>query len=620
MPSTGPYKYKSRKRPLTSTSQSGRKRHQGVHWSPNLEAEASGTGNTDTRQRNPNRPSFSTPATVPDINFLHDPEDRKVLVDLQLKLDTSIKHYGVPEFQAEREFRASWTKWVEKKYGDRRVMTAEGPVEIQLQGQGAGSGPVGDGEGDEEEGPEEGEEDGEKQDEDEDEEGEYSGIDSEIVEHMTRPGDVRPPAISPGAPARKIASKIASKAKDDEKLFSKEDVNDNGKDKAVCGRLYELIADIRTFANKFTTSKEVTTPPAGFLDSLLKKENEQLIRYIGCLSQGGKNGRKDWEDLVTAQPTREALVVGILGRALKEHVFSDLWFGSDPDQKEDLSLREKKTAGDDGFARTRARAKRVQEFNKKPDQEALFKQAVNTMTRRLEKLLAPFYDGKSKRLHATFPERLHGIVRNAGELSRLMRLAPDVAYYWTSTFKDEEFAPGQMECYNLRDMILKSPYEKKVVGGMERAVAREGASPDQTEAIVKIVCFPGLDAYRQSGGSLAQEELSKERSRPDNAPPDVQAARKKLKRNGDDYDGSEGFRSKTICKNVVYLIWGKQRLLTREAGTSRHIDAVRNGNMDKYTKDYEGFVELYDLAQDKWEREAVRASPSRGIGGLLGRS
>ena len=48
-----------------------------------------------------------------------------------------------------------------------------------------------------------------------------------------------------------------------------------------------------------------------------------------------------------------------------------------------------------------------------------------------------------------------------------------------------------------------------------------------------------------------------------------------------------------LCKSVVNLIWGRQRLLTREAGTSVHIDAMRDGNQKRYEDDRKGYIELY---------------------------
>jgi hypothetical protein len=60
------------------------------------------------------------------------------------------------------------------------------------------------------------------------------------------------------------------------------------------------------------------------------------------------------------------------------------------------------------------------------------------------------------------------------------------------------------------------------------------------------------------------------------------------------YTGLEGFRTKTICKAVVNLQWGKQRLLTKEAGTSNYLDAVRDGS-SKYKDDVVGWRELWDI-------------------------
>lgn len=52
---------------------------------------------------------------------------------------------------------------------------------------------------------------------------------------------------------------------------------------------------------------------------------------------GGPNGVKDWEELLTQGETRRALAIGIIGRALKEHVFGDLWFGALPVEKNMMS-------------------------------------------------------------------------------------------------------------------------------------------------------------------------------------------------------------------------------------------------------------------------------------------
>ena len=148
-----------------------------------------------------------------------------------------------------------------------------------------------------------------------------------------------------------------------------------------------------------------------------------------------------------------------------------------------------------------------------------------------------------------------------------------------------------MECLNLSDMIKASPYDKKTVNGSDRAILRPN-NEDQSEAVVRVVCFPGLIAYRQHGGDLAKRELDEENRRPDTAPSDVR--RHRMQGQGG-RTGEEGFRTRVLCKSVVLLQWGRQRWLKKEAGTSAHLDDMKViGGMKKYTDDYTGFVELYD--------------------------
>ena len=150
-----------------------------------------------------------------------------------------------------------------------------------------------------------------------------------------------------------------------------------------------------------------------------------------------------------------------------------------------------------------------------------------------------------------------------------------------------------MECLNIADMIRNSPYERQIVNGRDRSVLK-GPS-EKAEAIVKIVAFPGLVVHRQGGGALAQRLLAEEEQEyeDDRVPPDVLRSRR-MTANANKLTGAEGFRTRVLCKSVVHLIWGKQRLLTREAGTAAHLDAMRVGNEKRYEDDREGYVELYD--------------------------
>jgi len=188
------------------------------------------------------------------------------------------------------------------------------------------------------------------------------------------------------------------------------------------------------------------------------------------------------------------------------------------------------------------------------------------------------------------------IVNQAAELSRFIRLQGDVIYYWPPTFKDEEFDPERMECLNLSATVRESPYQKKITNGREHVKLQPG-SEDRREAIVRIVCFPELVAYRQGGGDLAARMLEEEKLETDDLPPDVRAQKRRKKEGPFRLTGEEGIRTRTICKSVVHLQWGKQRLLTREAGTAAHLDAKRDRDEAKYTEDRRNFKELHQIYQ-----------------------
>ncbi|KXT05222.1 hypothetical protein AC578_8417 [Pseudocercospora eumusae] len=376
--------------------------------------------------------------------------------------------------------------------------------------------------------------------------------------------------------------------------------NDSGEDRERCIEMQEIVRALDALAQD--------VPPAAptfFRDLLAKAENAQLVRYIGCLAIGGAKGEAGWEELVSDQACRKALVVGIVGRALKEHVFGSLWFGATADQLKQLEDMEvsPQMVEKDGFSRARKRAEVVKGFSAGEDDLEF---AINKLNLQLSAMLAPFWNEEG-RIPATQHWKLNKIVRKCANVSRTIRQQEDVVYYWPPTFKDEEFEPARMECYNLDDMISHSPYDKKKMqGNFERAILREGEE-HRGEAIVRVVCFPGLVAYRQYGGDVAVSEIKADERENSHAPEDVQRARMRY---GEKLDANNGFRSRVICKSLVQLQWGKQRLLTREAGTSAHIDAVKSGNMKKYEDDSKNVKELYDI----FEKEQGKKSKKAGRG------
>ena len=410
-------------------------------------------------------------------------------------------------------------------------------------------------------------------------------------------------------------------------------------DEEICSRLNDVLSAALNFAKSLPPV--LISRRSEVLSSLLKPENAQLVRYIGCLVLGGKDFTESWRAILADTTCRSALVFGIIGRSLKEYVFSELYFGACEDLVEELSKMEREQAHLDGmcspdpiitfskqcvfimiagFYRTRQRADTILIHRAKHTDTASLSKDIAKLTLQLERLLLPLWsqatNGNLSTWHTSNKRReLAHIITLAAHLSRRMRTERDIVYYWPPTFKDEEFEPGRMECLNLRSMITESPYDKKEIGGMDRAVLREGHE-NQSQAIVRVVCWPGLVAYRQHGGELAQQELAAEettrleREGSVRIPADVQTHRKRLaidpKTNT--LTGNEGFRTRVLSKSVVLLQWGKQRLLTKEAGTSVHIDAMKDPSgkgMKKYENDRVGCVELGDIYREVLKGKTV---------------
>ena len=381
-------------------------------------------------------------------------------------------------------------------------------------------------------------------------------------------------------------------------------------DESVCAYMQDVRSNIISVTDLFEPMAQQGT--AEFMEALLTPHNERLVRYVGCIAMGGPKGENGWHELFQDSDCMKGLVFGVIGRALKEHVFDALWFGASEAQEKKLLEWEIDHVQDEGkhrneiwqrtmltplgFNRNRQRARFIETTcgSEGPDAERDLALAERKLLHQLVQLLSPMLmNGTGNDPRKLLSGRLSSCIRIAIRLSRTMRLHGEVIYYWPPTFKDEEFEPSRMEVLNLESMIKHSPYKKvKDSKGRDTAVLdRDQAS--KSEAIVRVVCFPGLVAYRQGGGDLGQEQLDAEQSRPDHAPPDVRQRRRMAGDNEKTVD--DGFRTKTICKSVVCLQWGKQRLLTKEAGTSAHLDAMKNKEEGKYEDDSQGFVELYDL-------------------------
>lgn len=74
----------------------------------------------------------------------------------------------------------------------------------------------------------------------------------------------------------------------------------------------------------------------------------ELIRHAAIVGVGGPGGDEGWEELFNEPVLRQALVCGIISRALKEHVLSSLAFGAPQDFLMELRVMEDEQSGRDG--------------------------------------------------------------------------------------------------------------------------------------------------------------------------------------------------------------------------------------------------------------------------------
>jgi hypothetical protein len=120
------------------------------------------------------------------------------------------------------------------------------------------------------------------------------------------------------------------------------------RDIEVCRRVHKLGAQIEDFAMIYTKLVKQSSPRPSVELLCSKISNAKLVRYIGYLAQGGANRLHSWRELLSDEECLTALVVGIVGMALKEHVFSALWFGGNSAQIKELEDLEDDQVDDDG--------------------------------------------------------------------------------------------------------------------------------------------------------------------------------------------------------------------------------------------------------------------------------
>lgn len=171
----------------------------------------------------------------------------------------------------------------------------------------------------------------------------------ELPNSFNRPNSHSLTAEMPGF-ARSARSSISSNVSP----ILLEITDEETRDREVCRRIHDLRALILRFAREFAnTPLQSYIRPQGLTSRLCRNaENTHLIRYIGCLADGGPNGVEDWDNLLAGSETMTALLAGIISAALREHIFSALWLGGTSEQIEELEMLEHRQRVNDGMSRS----------------------------------------------------------------------------------------------------------------------------------------------------------------------------------------------------------------------------------------------------------------------------
>lgn len=266
-----------------------------------------------------------------------------------------------------------------------------------------------------------------------------------------------------------------------------------------------------------------------------------------------------------------------------------------------------------GFLRTAQRANYINKSLPGATLPANHQTATVHLALQLNVLLGALFRSEKDIENPSHFTHLLSIVELATDLHLDMRRQPDVVYYPQPIFKDEEFDPSRMSCANLRPTQEDCPLINYDENGHEIPSGNpKGDSSDI--ALVRVVLFQGLVAYRKGGGALAEEMLERERWARHVVPlvkdqrweDGRKAAAKRPVR---DVGVGDGFRSKVLAKGIVALGWGKQRRLW-----DRRKGEVGEREDEESQEQEEGQVQKKDKgkAQDKGKGKAKSMGKAKG--------
>ncbi|KAF2234382.1 hypothetical protein EV356DRAFT_532948 [Viridothelium virens] len=343
------------------------------------------------------------------------------------------------------------------------------------------------------------------------------------------------------------------------------------KPEAMSQHFNELHDLIKSFILSWYDFRELTTlnwrpyvdeRPLEFLE---RNTPTELKYYITCHASGGPSGIDGWEKLFKDKDAREAVMYGVIGKALEEHVFAELLFGADEEQKEQLEQLETGCAGKDGFERTGIRARYIKEALKSQQWSGVlhhpprYWSQVDNITLQLFTLIYPllllnpgtvglellerqsvdngiFAEAQSTQRSPSEPGSLRRaelrkllldlrmIVKSAAMSSLIIRLSADTIFHFQAMFKNTVFERDVMQSWDV-DFIWNGDTEN-MDNNLDEAYRAEHA---EDEPVIQVICSPAIVMFKKGG------------------PPEAEKP------------GERGLRVKTLRKALVNLRWGRKR-------------------------------------------------------------
>ncbi|KAL9094587.1 MAG: hypothetical protein Q9165_003146 [Trypethelium subeluteriae] len=301
------------------------------------------------------------------------------------------------------------------------------------------------------------------------------------------------------------------------------------------------------------------------LEFLERNASTELRHHITCHASGGPSGINGWEKLFKDKNAREAVMYGVIGKALEEHVFAELLFGANEEQKEQLEQLEVSYAGKDGFERTGIRAHYIKEALKSQQWSGTLRHPprywsqVDNITLQLYTLIYPLLllnpetlglellerqsadegisteaqstqglpseQGSSRKIElGKLLRDLRMIVKSAAMSSLIIRISADTIYHFQPMFKNTVFERDVMQSWDI-DFIWDGDTEN-MENNLDEAYRAEHAND---EPVIQVDCFPAIVMFKKGG------------------PPEAEKP------------GERGLRVKTLRKALVNLRWGRKR-------------------------------------------------------------